>query len=280
LRRFGADVVLDVIAFTERQARDLVTTFRGAAGRVVVLSSADVYRNYDGLCGKSTAPPDAGPLGEDAPLRETYFPYRGLGFGFAHADDYEKILVEQVVLNGPELPATVLRLPAVYGPGDRSHRPRPYLRRMNDGRDAILLEDEQARWKWTRGYVENVAAAIALAVTDSRAARRIYNVGDATAFTEREWVAQIGGAAGWNGNVVTMPRSALPPDLRQSMDWRYGLWTSTRRIRDELGYDDPVSREAGMLRTLEWERAHLSEVERPDYEAEDAVLRVGQEDTV
>ena len=30
-----------------------------------------------------------------------------------------------------------------------------------DGRPAILLSDVRAGWRWTRGYVENVAAAIA-----------------------------------------------------------------------------------------------------------------------
>ena len=89
LERFAPDVVLDVIPYSEQHARGLVQSFRGKAGRVVALSSADVYRNYDGLRGKSTAPPDAVPLAEDAPLRDTRYPYRGSGLPFEHADDYE-----------------------------------------------------------------------------------------------------------------------------------------------------------------------------------------------
>jgi nucleoside-diphosphate-sugar epimerase len=147
LDRFAADVVLDAIAYTERQARGLVDAFRGRASRVVVMSSADVYRNYDGFRGKATAPPDPVPLAEDAPLRETRYPYRGHRLPFADGDDYDKILVEQVLLDEPELPATVLRLPAVYGPGDKQRRLAPYVRRMRDGRTAILLAEEESRWR-------------------------------------------------------------------------------------------------------------------------------------
>jgi nucleoside-diphosphate-sugar epimerase len=43
-RRFAPDVVVDTIAFTEQDARSLTRTFRGLAGRAVVLSSGDVYR--------------------------------------------------------------------------------------------------------------------------------------------------------------------------------------------------------------------------------------------
>jgi nucleoside-diphosphate-sugar epimerase len=276
-RRFGPDVVLDMILFTERQAHELVNALRGMADRLVVVSSADVYRNYDGFRLKATAQPDPAPLDEDAPLRETRYPYRGYGLSFEHADDYDKILVEQVVLDQPDLPATVLRLPAVYGPGDKGYRLRPYLQRMADGRPAILLGDEQARWRWTRGYVENVAAAIALAVTNGRAAGCIFNVGENPTPTEREWVERIGAAAGWHGKVVTVPSDELPTHLRQPLDWRYDLHTSTVRIRRELGYAEPVSPQGAWERTFAWERSHLRKVDRPDYyAAEDAVLNTRQ----
>src|SRR5262249_10284904 len=99
-------------------------------------------------------------------------------------NDYEKILVEQVVTGDTGLPATVLRLPMVYGPGDEQHRLAPYLKRMMDGGEVILLDEGMARWRCLRGYVEEVAAAIALAVTSPAAAGRVYNVAEPTAHTE------------------------------------------------------------------------------------------------
>lgn len=273
LDRFAPDVVLDAILYSEQQAREMVQAFRGNAGRVVALSSADVYRNYDGFRGKSTAQPDPVPLAEDAPLRDTRYPYRGCGLPFEHADDYEKILVEQVLLAEPDLPATLLRLPAVYGPGDPQHRLRPYLQRMVDGRPGILLQEEQAAWQWTRGYVGNVAAAIALAVADPRAVRRVFNVGDEPALSERAWVERIGAAAGWRGEVVAVSASELPNHLKQAFDWRYELWTDTSSIRDELGYVELIPLDEALDRTVEWERSTLDGIEPLKYGEEDAVLQ-------
>jgi len=68
------------------------------------------------------------------------------------------------------MPARTYRQPfcdcRVYGPGDNQHRIFEYLKRMDDGRTAILLTGPGG-WRWSRGYVENVAAAIALAATVS-----------------------------------------------------------------------------------------------------------------
>jgi nucleoside-diphosphate-sugar epimerase len=270
---FAPDVVLDAILYTERQAHETTQALRGMVRRVVALGSADVYRNYDGLRGKSAAPPDPVPLTEEAPLRETRYPYRGAGLPLAFAEDYEKILVERTLQGDRELETTILRLPAVYGPGDRQHRLRPYVQRMVDGRPAILLQREQASWRWTRGFVENVAAAITRVVTDERAAGRVYNVGEETAWTEWEWVGKIGAALGWNGAVVALDADRLPDPLRQPFDWRYDLSTDTSRIRRELGYAEPVSIEDAVDRTARWERQELQGAERLDYEAEDAAIR-------
>jgi nucleoside-diphosphate-sugar epimerase len=273
LERFAPDVVLDAILYTEQQARGIVRALRGNVGRLVALSSADVYRNYDGFRGKPTAPPDAVPLAEDAPLRDTRYPYRGSGLAFEHADDYEKVLVERVLLAESDLPVTVLRLPAVYGPGDAQHRLRPYLKRMVDGRAGILLHEAQAAWRWTRGYVGNVAAAIALAVADPRIVRRVFNVGDEPALSERRWVERIGAAVGWRGGVVAVSASELPKHLKQPFDWRYELWTDTSRIRKELGYVEPIPLDEALRRTVEWERSTLDGIEPLNYGEEDAVLQ-------
>ncbi|NIM98090.1 MAG: NAD-dependent dehydratase, partial [candidate division Zixibacteria bacterium] len=87
-------------------------------------------------------------------------------------------------------------------PGDSQHRLFQYLKRMDDNRPAILLEQGMANWRWTKGYVENVAAAIVPAVVEERATGRIYNVGEQDALSEEEWVRAIGAAAGWKGKVV------------------------------------------------------------------------------
>ncbi len=93
----------------EREARDVMSVLGEIARRVVAVSSGDVYRAYDIVRRRETGPPDQVPLGEDSPLRERFYPHKEEG-----AEEYEKILVESIVMKDPELPGTVLQLPAVY----------------------------------------------------------------------------------------------------------------------------------------------------------------------
>ncbi len=75
-RRFGPDVVVDMIAYTEEDASGLVATFRGLARRAVVISSGDVYLAYGRVVGTEPGPNLPTPLSEESPLRSVLFPYR------------------------------------------------------------------------------------------------------------------------------------------------------------------------------------------------------------
>jgi len=279
-KRIAPEVVLDMIPITEQDAQTVMSTFKGATRRVVAISSQDVYRAYGKLIGLEPGPPEPVPLKEDAPLRRRLYPYRGPTPRTPEdphkwLDDYDKIPVECVVLGDPKLPGTVLRLPMVYGPGDWQHRLFPYLKRMDDGRPAILLEEGLANWRWTRGYVENVAYAIVLAATEERATGRIYNVGEPEALTMAEWVKAIGQAAGWEGKLVKVPKDRLPPHLVEAINTDQHLVVDTSRIREELGYEEPISRKEALRRTIDWERRHPPDeidLEMFNYAAEDGVL--------
>ena len=71
-RRFGPEVVVDMIAYTEEDARGLVGAFRGIARRIVVLSSGDVYRAYGRAIGTEPGPVEPTPLAEGAPCVRYY----------------------------------------------------------------------------------------------------------------------------------------------------------------------------------------------------------------
>jgi nucleoside-diphosphate-sugar epimerase len=267
-------VVLDMICMTEQDARELVSTCRNAVDRVVVLSSMDVYWNYGAFTRIESGDPIAGPMTEASPLRTVLYPYRSLS---KSEDDltynYEKILVERVVMNDPELQATVLRLPAVYGPGD--HRCFDYLKRMIDGRPMILLGKTVSSWRWSRGYVDDIAEAIALAVTDARATDRVYNVGEADALSESEWVRAIARGTGWKGELVIVPDEALPQHLRMPYDFRHHLWGDTTRFRNEFGFTERFSRPEAIKITVDWERTNSPadfDSSRFNYAAEDAAI--------
>ncbi|MSS70292.1 MAG: NAD-dependent epimerase/dehydratase family protein [Candidatus Latescibacteria bacterium] len=264
-KRFAPEVVVNTISFSEEDARSFVETFRGLAKRTVVLSSGDVYRAFGVLRRTEAGPVDPVPLTEDAPLRQNLFPFGG---------DYDKIPVERAVMGAPDLPGTILRLPAVHGPEDYQHRLFRYLKRMEDRRPAILLEEGVARWRWTRGYVENVAEAVALGVMDARAAGRVYNVGEMEAFTEAEWVREIAQVAGWKGAVVAVPGDRLPASMKKDINTDQDIIVDTARIRKELDYREPVPPEEALRRTIAWEQENPPEIDPQDfdYAAEDRIL--------
>jgi nucleoside-diphosphate-sugar epimerase len=279
-RRLAPDVTLDMRPLVERDAQTALVALRGATGRVVAISSVDVYRAYGRLIGTEPGEPDPVPLTEESPTREHLYPYRGevprpADDPTRWRDDYDKIPIERLVLGDPALPGTILRLPMVHGPGDEQRRFFNFLHRMDDNRPAILLDRAMAGMLACREYVENVAAAIALAVTDGRAAGRIYNVCDAEPLTEEDWVRLVAREAGWAGEIVALPSEALPERLRAGGNTRQSLFASAARLRQELGYVPPIERQEGLRRTIAWERANPPATIDPalfDYAAEDAAL--------
>jgi nucleoside-diphosphate-sugar epimerase len=214
--RFEPDIVLHMIAMGERDAEAAMSTFAGRAGRLVALSSGDVYRAYGRFLGTEPGPIEPTPLSEDAPLRERLFPYRESA---PSADDlkywYDKILVERVVRSRSDLPATILRLPKVYGPQENADLATIYGFRR------------QPQWRWTHGFVENVAKAIALAICDPRAANSVFNVGEPHTPTMAERLGRL-------------PERHIAPIEEHGKNFAQDIAYDTSKIRRELGYAEAV----------------------------------------
>ena len=251
LRRLRPDVIVHMLCMTASDAAAFLGRFAGSAARVVVISSGDVYRAYGRLSRLEAGDPDPAPLTEDAPLRESRFPYRGKAVSGLDTEWYDKVLVEEAIRNGP-LAATILRYPAVYGPNDPNHRIRLWIAPILSGAPEIRLSPDMAQWRWTHGYAADVAEAVVLATTSERAAGRTYHVGERDTPTWAERISEWGRVAGWCGRVIEC--SDVPPDQNLPMDFRHHLVYDTSCIRKELGYRERVPREKGIARTIEWER--------------------------
>ncbi len=270
LARLSPEAVVDVIPMNADDSQSLVEALRGRIARSVHISSGDVY-----------APGQPIPIPEDAPTGPAEPVELRLG---DQTVPYSKVAVEGVIREAHaagDFPATILRLPAVYGPGDPLAREWFFVKRVLDGRRRIGLPDG-GLGLFHRGYVDDVAQAVVLALESPQAIGRTYNVGHERVLTVRgiaEFVAQV---MGHEWQIVSVPAERLSPTNPYAAP--YPIVYDLSRIQTELGYRESVSLEEGMWRTVAWLVANPPTPETWglarylthdafDYVAEDAALR-------
>jgi nucleoside-diphosphate-sugar epimerase len=280
LRRFAPQVIIDMILSSGEQADQLADLARDLRARVVAISSMDVYRAWGALLGTEPGALEPMPITEDSRVRTASRAYppelvqkmKSI-FTWLNAE-YDKVAVEQAVMCGRTC-GTVVRLPMVYGPGDPLHRLHGVLKRIRDGRPAIILPDDHARWRGPRGFVENVAHAIAMASTSEHALGRTYHVCDEPNLTELEWQTKVAAQTEWRGKFVVLPNNQTPKHLFMPGNASQHLVANSERIRRELGYKEPFVIDEAIRRTIAWEQANPPtgpSFHQFDYPAEDAVL--------
>lgn len=258
VRDLGTTTIIDLLAYTEADTLPLIAALSGRIERYVLVSSADVYRNYEGLHRRARPAPILDRLTEDSPLRETRFPYR-LARPRASADPqawmdaYDKIPLEEAVRAASGLEATILRLPLVFGPGDRQRRFSWAIRPMAAGRPRFVVPHPWASWRATFGYVDDVAAGIALAAVHSRAAGETFNLGRANTPTNLAWAATFAEHLAWPGEVqLAHPRvahGALAAAVA-GLNLDYPLFLDNAKIRRRLGYSEPTPPDEALARTV------------------------------
>jgi nucleoside-diphosphate-sugar epimerase len=156
-------------------------------------------------------------------LRSSLYPYRTTETPSTAVEYfYDKILVEQAIRADARLPTTILRLPKVYGPGDDADLQSVYGFRAH------------AQWRWTHGFVDNVAQAIALAIECEAASGRIYNVGEEITPTIAERLTYLPAKP-------EAPINDLPANFSQD------IVHDTSAIRTELGYREVVCERDAMI---------------------------------
>jgi nucleoside-diphosphate-sugar epimerase len=222
LRSYEPDVVLHTIAMGERDAAAARDAFATIARRIVVLSSGDVYRAYGVFKGIEQGALEPVPLKETAALRTRLYPYRSKSTSQGALEYfYDKVLVERAISADARLPATVLRLPKVYGSED------------NADLWSVYNFQQHGHWRWTHGFVDNVAHAIALTVEDERSAGRAYNVGEEQTPTMGERLKDL---------AARSRQQDTDPALNFAQDIVY----DTTAIRRELGFREIVSEREAM----------------------------------
>jgi nucleoside-diphosphate-sugar epimerase len=164
----GADVLVDFVAFEPEHA-DQLLALRDRVGSVVIMSTAAVYFPED----EQQFARLPVPITERT---ETVAPGSG---GYAT----KKRAVELKLLDQDELPATLIRAGAIHGPWSSWAREWHFVKRVLDGRRAIVLAYRGAS-RFQPISVHNLAELVWLAA--ERPGLRVLNAGDPTAPTVLE----------------------------------------------------------------------------------------------
>lgn len=239
------DVVIDVVAYTLEETQPLLLALDGAIQRYVLISSCDVYRNYGLLNRKEHAAPALDAMDESAPLRQSRYPYRATHPRSADSqdrwmDNYDKIPIEEAV-SQLKSDWTILRLPMVFGAGDKQRRFQWVLAPMLGKAKTLEVPERWANWVTTYGYIDNVTAAVVHAASHPRASGAVFNIGDYEPVSHRVWIDRFRTATGWNGTLIETSSEEHPIARATAMlDLTVPLKCSTKRIEQVLSFRPPI----------------------------------------
>ncbi|MFC7886725.1 NAD-dependent epimerase/dehydratase family protein [Streptomyces sp. NPDC057376] len=184
----GCDVLVDMVAFGEGHARQLVS-LAGRVGSAVVISSVSVYEDDKGRNFDTQAEPDGFPR-YPVPVTEEQ---RTVRPGDTSYSTRKAALERELLAAGDRLPVTVLRAGAVHGPYCRTPRELYFVKRDLDGRRRRVLSHGGAS-RFHPASVHNIAELIRLAAP--RPGTRVLNAVDPDAPTVAEIAAAIDAVMG------------------------------------------------------------------------------------
>ena len=238
LQEVQPDVLLDLACFQPGEVQAAARHFKGAR---YVFVSTGVYPHLDG---KPAREEDFIPLPGDPPPALDYMD--------------GKRWCETVLARERDLPWTVVRPPAVFGPADHTLRIAAYIQRVEDG-GPLLVPIESYERQAGLAWVKDIGYACALAC-DLRKdlTHKAYNAAF-EGVSLKSLIEGIARATGKAARLYPMPFAQLPdgaspygPDPRRSAGYVLD------RARRELGFE-PSALEDALAETLAWFRvAHPS----------------------
>lgn len=200
----GADVVVDVVAYTGAHARDVLAVSSGI-GSVVVVSSKAVYVDDRGRHSNSDDPPDfGGPVSEDNAVLAS-----DSSGNYASREGYgpNKVAVEEVYRSA-DVPASVLRPSRIHGPGATAAREAWVLDRIHAGQRVFRLPRAADAGNHPTAAVNLARLAVLCA---EHPAHRVLNSADPGTPTAGEVVRAVAAAADVDVDVVDDPAGEPSP---------------------------------------------------------------------
>ncbi|HEY6872249.1 MAG TPA: NAD-dependent epimerase/dehydratase family protein [Geobacteraceae bacterium] len=219
-----ASYLVDVTAYSARDTAAVVAAFRGRLSGALHVSTLSAYRA-----------PYPCPITEQWPLETN--PAHDYGFRKAAC---ERLLAAEPV---DRFPWRILRLPAVYGPGDPVGREEYFFRRIMEEMPVPLANG--GSFLAQNIFVDDAAEACCRLLESPQAAGRAYNAG-AFPFTLNTYL-------GLAGEVLDRPvRVVEGGDVRTAAPYVYNghLILDTSRIANEVGFMPAVTLREGLGKTF------------------------------
>jgi len=241
LEQLLAKTTFDLLINTAGRIRPLVEIAKNRVDRLISISGMGVYRGV--AAGEQPYLPL--PIPEESPLQDDPSISR-----FYH----QVYLGEKAVMEGHDkgyFRATILRYPLIYGPRAVPPVEWYWVSRILDGRQRLLLPDSGMTIV-QRGYAQNLAHAVVLAVEREEAIGKTYNTGDERSLTLREIVEIVADALGHRWELVPVPRDLAPQANPYGLS-RHTLLDLTK-IKSELGYRDLIDVVEATKKTALWLR--------------------------
>jgi nucleoside-diphosphate-sugar epimerase len=237
----GADVLVDFVAFEQEHAEQLLA-LKELIGSLVVISTASVYTDREGRTFDEAKTPEQFPR-FPIPISERDQPTVRPGDA---SYSTRKAAIEQVLLGQTDLPASLIRAGAIYGPGG-SVREWYFVKRVLDGRRLVMLGD-RGQSRFHPVSTENLAELIWLAA--EHPGRRVVNAGDPGPPTLLEISRAIAAALGHEWTEVLLPTLGEPCETPWSCPRPVVLDMTEAAF--EVGYRPVTTYERAVPATCEW----------------------------
>lgn len=227
LRVWRPDAVVDMLHHDPNHAA-VVAESCGGLPRTVHLSCATVYGPWP-IC----------PVDEET---ETIRPELAAPEVAAQLAA-DAVVLEAVAAN--RLSATIVRLPALYGPRDPRCAEWFFARRVLDERRRIALPDGGLAI-CHRGFVQNMAWGIVQALTASKAAGQVYNLGEEKLYTLAQLARGVARALDYEWELYSVPGHLW------ATPYNHTTFLDLRKARVHLRYKDRMIPRDGLELTLAW----------------------------
>ena len=266
----------DLVVATYGRIRMVADVVASKTGRLVSVGGPPSYRGF-------TDPQATFPTGLPFPVPEQASRVESAAespFGYKIRQTEDVLMAHHAA---GAMNVSHFRYPTVYGPWQV--RPTTIwwiAQRCLDGRTHVVLP-EAGLTMLTRGYSQNVAHAVLLAVDQPDAsAGQIYNCGDDEQFSLAQWVELVAAEMDSRLDIVSVP-DAHASTAREMLQFDAPCnhqYLDLGKLQRELGYSDRVAPRDAVAQTVAWlrdnppEDAAFVERLREQYALEDQMIEI------